>query len=207
MKLYLSSQKIGNKKEKLLSMCWDNKNIAIIANAIDDKDDNFRTNRVQKEIKEMESLWFIVEELDLRNFFNNPQWLKEFLLKKSMLWIRWWSAFLLNRAFIQSWFYEVWMDLIKKSKLVYAGYSAAIIVANIDLFWTEYVDNPNILPEKYDPKINPYKWLGLIDFYIIPHIDSTEEWAKNIPTYIHFLKNKWLNYITLKDWEVFIVDS
>lgn len=206
MKLYLSSQKFGNHVEQLILLCGENKNIAIIANGLDDKPDNYRKNRVEIEIKNLESIGFIPEELDLRNYFNNPEGLKNFLAKKSMVWVRGGSAFILNRAMIQSGFSSVGVEMIKGSKLVYAGYSAALIVATTNLLGTEIVDDPTVIPSGYLKNLNPFPGLGLIDFYLIPHIDSKEDWAKNIPLCAKKLQEKNLEVITLKDGEVFVVD-
>jgi dipeptidase E len=62
----------------------------------------------------------IPEELDLRKYFNNPEGLQKFLSKKSMVWVRGGSAFILNRAMIESGFSSVGVEMIKRSKIVYA---------------------------------------------------------------------------------------
>jgi hypothetical protein len=61
------------------------------------------------------------------------------------------------------------------------------------------VDDPMIIPPGYAKHINPFCGLGLIDFYLIPHIDSKEDWAKNIPLCVKKLQKKKLKVITLKE--------
>lgn len=207
MKLYLSSQKFGSNIEKLVSLCGENKNVAIIANGLDDKPDDYRKDRVQIEIENLRLLGFTAEELDLRNFFLNPNALKNYLDGKSMVWIRGGSAFILNRAMIESGFNTVGVEMIKDSKLVYAGYSAALIVATTSLSGTEIVDDATVIPSGYSKVTNPFIGLGLIDFYLIPHIDSKEEWARKIPLCIKKLRERGATIVTLKDGEVFVKDD
>lgn len=207
MKLYLSSQKFGNDAMKLVSLCWENKNVAVIANALDHMPDSHRQWRVQMEFESLKLLWLIPEELDLRKYFGDPKGLQKFLLQKSMVWVRGGSAFILNRAMIQSWFNEIGVEMIKKSQLVYAWYSAALIVATTNLIGTEIVDDPKIVPNGYSINIDPFVWLGLIDFYLIPHIDTKEDWAKNIPLCVKRLQEKKENIVTLKDGESFIINK
>lgn len=207
MRLYLSSQKFGNNIPQLLSLCGQNKNVAVIANGLDHMPDSHRKWRVEIEIERLKSIWLIPEELDLRKYFNNPEGLQKTLSKKSMVWIRWGSAFVLNRAMIESGFSKVGVEMIKDSRIVYAWYSAALIVATTDLSGTEMVDDPMIIPSGYSKNINPFFGLGLIDFYLIPHIDSKEDWAKNIPLCVKKLQEKKLEVVTLKEGEVFIVNE
>ncbi len=207
MKLYLPSQKFGNNTMKLISLCWQNKNVAVIANALDNMPKNHRQWRVQMEFENLKLLWFIPEELDLRKYFNNPKGLQIFLSKKSMVWVRGGSAFILNRAMIQSGFNTIGVEMIKNSEIVYAWYSAALIVATKSLIGTEIVDDPKIIPDGYSKNTNPFLWLGLIDFYLIPHIDSKEDWAKNIPLCVKKLQEKKENIVTLKDEESFIIND
>ena len=207
MKLYLSSQKLGNSIPQLIKLCGENKDVAIIANGLDNMSDEHRKWRVQMEIESMMSIWLNATELDLRKYFNNHKGLQEFLSKKSMVWVRWGSAFILNRAMIESGFNKVGVEMIRQSKIVYAWYSAALIVATTNLSGTELVDNPMIIPNGYSKNINPFFGLGLFDFYLIPHIDSREEWAKNIPLCVKKLQEKNSKVVTLKDWEVFIVNE
>lgn len=155
MKLYLSSQKLGNNIQQLIKLCGENKDIAIIANGLDDMPDEYRRWRVQMEIESMKSIWFNPTELDLRKYFNNQEGLKNFLSKKSMVWVRWGSAFILNRAMIESGFNKFGVEMIRQSKIVYAWYSAALIVASTNLSGTELVDNPMIIPSGYSENINP----------------------------------------------------
>lgn len=207
MKLYLSSQKFGSNIEKLISLCGENKNVVIVANGLDDKSDTYRKERVQTEIENLRLLGFTAEELDLRDFFSKPNALKNYLDGKSMVWIRGGSAFILNRAMIESGFNTVGVEMVRNSRLVYAGYSAALIVATTNLSGTELVDDATVIPSRYSKVTNPFIGLGLIDFYLIPHIDSKEEWARKIPLCVKTLREGGATIVTLKDGEVFVKDD
>lgn len=207
MKLYLSSQKLGNNIFDLIELCGENKEVAVIANALDNMPNNYRTERVRLEIQNLKSIGFNPVELDLRMYFKDKELLRKILEKKSMVWVRGGSAFILNRAMIESGFHDIWVQMIKNSQLVYGGYSAALIVATTSLSGTEVVDDPTIIPKGYSDNINPIKGLGLIDFYLIPHINSKESWAKNIPFCVENLRKQKKKVLTLSDWETFIVNN
>lgn len=64
-----------------------------------------------------------------------------------------------------------------------------------------------IIPSGYSKNINPFLGLDLINFYLIPHIDSKEVWAKNIPLCVKKLQKKKLKVITLKDGESFVIND
>ena len=85
MKLYLSSQKLGNNIPQLLSLCGQNKNVAVIANGLDNMSDSHRKWRVQLEIESLKSIWLTPEELDLRKYFNNPEDLQKLFIRE-----KWW---------------------------------------------------------------------------------------------------------------------
>ena len=75
MKLYLSSYKIGDKKEELRNWVKEHDNkIALIANSRDMFPDGERkTNGIQRDVVDLASLGFEVELLDLRNYFGKQE--------------------------------------------------------------------------------------------------------------------------------------
>jgi len=206
MKLYLSSQKLGNYTEKLLELIGNNKKVAIIANALDDKPDDYRKDRVNKEVEMLKSIGLEPEELDLRDYFLDFIKLKDFLEDKSLIWIRGGNTFILNRAMIASNFDKIVKELIKENKIVYGGYSAALLIASKNLMGVDLIDNPYDIPEEY-PKIDRDNDLNILDFYLIPHYGSEEEWAKNVPKHIEYLKEHNEEVITLKDGEVYYCEN
>lgn len=203
MKLYLSSQKIGNFPDKLINLLGNNKNVVVIANALDDKTPEYRSLRVKKEIEMLKGIGLNPIELDLRNYFGNSNGLKEFVSNKSLIWIRGGNVFILRRAMEASNFDKKILPLIKNGDIAYGGYSAGVIIACKDLWASEIVDDIYCVPEDYPCMNTPSKGLGLIDFYLVPHYDSTEDWAKNVKKYVNYLKEKNKKILTLCDGEVY----
>jgi len=70
MKLYLSSFHLGDEPEKLVSLLSKNAKGLIIVNAKDNLDVSERKKCLQKETQDLESLSLSVEELNLRDYFD-----------------------------------------------------------------------------------------------------------------------------------------
>lgn len=209
MKLYLASQKLGPKPELLLNLVGDNKNVCVIANALDDKPLEHRKDRVNKEMHQMKKLGLNPVELDLRDYFDlkdSEQLLYDFLKEKSLVWIRGGNVFLLSRAFGKTGFDNVIKKLVKSNKIVYGGYSAAVILANKSLLGAELVDDINSIPNNYDKNMT-LKSLELLDFYLIPHYNSVDDWAVNVKKHVSFIKNHNKKIITMNDNEVYYCEG
>lgn len=203
MKLYLSSQKLGNYPEKLLELVDNNRNVVVIANALDDKEEEYRNGRLKKEFDMLNSIGLIPTELDLRDYFEKTDKLHEFLKSKSLVWIRGGNTFILSRAVKASGFDKVIKSMLENNEIVYGGYSAALLLANKDLLGTELVDDPNKIPLNYPSSNENYESLKILDFYLIPHFSSSEEWAINVKKHVKFLESKNKKVITLCDGEVY----
>ncbi len=87
MKLYLSSYLLGNDPGILAAIVGDNKKAAVIANAADNSDVTGRQQYVQQQINALQELGFEPEELDLRDYFDNPKDLERALKKYGVLWV------------------------------------------------------------------------------------------------------------------------
>ena len=207
MKLYLSSQKLGDHSDKLLELVGKNKNVVVIANALDDKNEKHRKDRVKKEIAMLKELGLQPEELDLRNYFNRGKQLSEYIKTKSLIWIRGGNVFILRRAMMACEFDRYILPLIKNGKIAFGGYSAGTIIACRDLLASEIVDDIYSVPNDYPVDYLNTKGLNLLDSYIIPHWNSTEEWAKNIRKYGNYLKSKNRKIITINDGDVYYCNN
>lgn len=203
MKLYLSSQRLGNHSNKILELVGENKNVVVIANALDDKSQKHRDDRVNKEKIMLKSIGLNPEELDLRNFFGKGRELGEYIKSKSLIWIRGGNVFILRRAMMACEFDKYVLPLIKQGKIAFGGYSAGTIIACRDLFASEMVDDIYSVPDDYPVDFLETKGLNLLNFYLIPHWDSTEDWAKNIKSYGAYLKSKNRKVVTICDGEVY----
>lgn len=206
MKLYLSSYRLGNRPEELAKLILGNKRVAVIVNAMDFLDKKERDKCVKQEIDDLTKLGLIAEELDLRNYFNKQDQLKNKLNIYNAVWIRGGNVFILRRAMSQSGFDKLIKEKNKNSSFVYAGYSAGICVLAPNLHGLELVDNPQRVPEGYENKL-AWEGLGLVGFAFAPHYKSEHPESKAVDKEVeYFIKNK-IPFKTLRDDEVIIIDS
>ena len=73
MKMYLSSFRMGDQREKLMSMTDGDPSAVIIANAMDFLDGEARQACVQREVDDLAALGFETEEVDLRDYFGKAR--------------------------------------------------------------------------------------------------------------------------------------
>jgi dipeptidase E len=77
VRLYLSSFRMGNHPEHLAALvAGDGRNIAVIANALDDAPADVRRSGLERELAALADLGFDGVELDLRNYFGQEQRLR-----------------------------------------------------------------------------------------------------------------------------------
>ena len=203
MKLYLSSQKLGLFPNMLKNLVGDNLNVVVIANALDDQTEEYRNDRVKKEFQMLKLVGLNPEELDLRDYFGKGEQLRKYLKTKSLIWIRGGNTFILSRAINASGFDKEILPLIKDGTIAYGGYSASLLLASKDLLGTEIVDDPYSVPNGYPKSDCNFESLHLLDFYLIPHFNNTDEWAKNIRKHVEYLLNNKKKVVTLNDGEVY----
>lgn len=206
MRLYLSSYGIGNHPEELVKLVGDNKKVALILNAIDFGTNEARKERLEIEVKNLAAIGFQVEELDLRNYFDKEQELKDKLLGFCLVWVRGGNTFILKRAYEQSGFSDVIKELLEKDALVYGGYSAAVCVIQPTLHGTELVDDPAIVPEGYKPEFD-WSGLGLIDYRVAVHYKSDHKESADVDKEVEYFQKNNITYKPLRDGEVIVIES
>ena len=205
MKLYLSSQHTGLGSEYLLDMLGQNKRAAIIANAVDSMSTRDRKNRIKKEQERLLEIGIESDELDLRDYFNNPDGLRDKAAEYGMLWVRGGDVYLLRDAMLRSGFDMALLPMIRDDKLLYAGYSAGVIITAPDLTGSHLVDDPMSLIEQYGEGWNgEMSGLSIVDFYFATHYESTEPWAASVNKYVEFMQTQGHKVVTLRDGDVYI---
>lgn len=206
MKFYLSSYRLGNETDKLVSMVTENKRTAVIFNALDFSDDLQRKqSTVDHEINDLSEIGLEPEEFDLRLHFENPESLNEKLSRFGILWAIGGNTFVLRRAMRQSGFDQFLVANRNSDTLIYAGYSAGACVLAPTLRGLDLVDDPQIAPEGYESDVI---WDGLsqIDYCIAPHYKSNHIESESInKTIEYFLENKIL-FKALRDGEVIVIE-
>ena len=206
MKLYLSSYRLGDETDKLVSMVPENKKAAVIFNALDFSCDLERKqSTINREINDLVELGLEPEEFDLRSYFGNPEPLKEQLSRFGLIWVIGGNTFVLRRAMNQSGFDQFLIENRNNDAWVYAGYSAGACVLAPTLRGIDLVDNPQIIPKGYQENII-WEGLSLINYCIATHYKSDHYESELVnKTVKYFLENKIL-FKALRDGEVIIIE-
>ena len=206
MKLYLSSYRLGNDTSFLQNWINQNSNeIIVIPNAVDVFDDSERkTAGIIDKCKDLESLGFKTEILDLRNYFGKPEELNDFLKDKKAFYAIGGNAFVLNRAMKLSGFDNYLLSKVDDNSVLYSGFSAGICVLAENLDGLGLVDNPEIDP--YNCNLTTMNGVGILDYLPVPHYKSNHPESPAIDDVVEYLNRKGLNYRTLQDGDA-IIDS
>ena len=204
MKLYLSSNGVGAEPDRLREMVRPQGHAGIIFNARD-AHGNDRIRHRRREFRDIAKLGLQCDELDLRDYFNDHDGLADRLKSYDLLWVIGGNSFVLARAMNQSGFADAIAPYLDRH-LVYAGYSAGACVTGPDLVGCHLIDEPDALPEGYDPIIGPVA-LGWVPWRIVPHWRSDHgesELAESAATY---LSESGLEHRLLRDGEVIVIDA
>jgi len=206
MRLYLSSYKLGNQPEQMLPLIKGTKKTAIIMNAQDNVLPERRTERLQEEMDKLTNLGLRPEELDLRKFFGKADELKEHIKQFDYFWVRGGNVFLLRRAFKQSGFDNLLVELLRNDKVAYGGFSAGICILAPSLKGIELVDPKDDVSEGYDKAV-VWDGLGILGYAIAPHYKSDHPESADIDKCVDYFKKNDIAHKTLRDGEAIIVNG
>jgi len=206
MRLYLSSYGLGNKPEEMTPLIGDNKRTAIIMNAQDNVLPEARAERLQIEIENLTSLGLQPEELDLRNYFGKTVELKAALADFGYFWVRGGNVFLLRRAYKQSGFDSLLVELLQNDKVAYGGFSAGICILAPSLKGIELVDPKNDVSEGYDKTV-VWDGLGVLGYAIAPHYKSDHPESADIDKCVDYFKKNGISHKTLRDGEAIVING
>lgn len=206
MRLYLSSYKFGNYTEELVKLSSDNKKVGVIMNAVDWGDPKRVITSLKDQMDILKSLGFDPEQIDLRKYFGKSEDLKKHLANFGLVWVYGGNTFVLKRAYEQSGFDEIIKDMLLRDEIVYAGFSAGIVILSKSLKGLEIVDDPTIVPEKYKKNFS-WDGLGILDYHIAVHYKSNHPESTDIEKEIEYCKKNNIPYQTLRDGEVIIVNN
>jgi dipeptidase E len=205
MRLYLSSEKLGERAAALLAMLSGSR-VAIIANGYDGASatarDIYRAE-IHDPLAEFRSLGLDPHELDLRAHFGDPASLRSRLADYHLVWVLGGNCFVLRRAMRQSGFDRVIRDLLEADVIVYGGTAAGAVVAGPTLRGFELADDPFELIEGYD---EPLVWsgLGLTPFAIVPHFQSRHPEAAAAEKVVSYMRARRTRYRAISDGEVIV---
>lgn len=205
MRLYLSSERLGERAGALLAMV-NGKRVAVIANGYDGCTEVARTiyrAEVYDPVAEFHSLGLDAQELDLRAYFGDPDSLRQRLAVFDLVWVMGGNSFVLRRAMRASGFDTVIRELLEADAIAYGGYAAGAVVAGPSLRGHELMDDPWELPEGYD---DPLIWhgLGLTPFAIVPHFRSRHPEAASAEKVVSYMRARRTRFRAISDGEVIV---
>jgi dipeptidase E len=205
MRLYLSSERLGERAGALLGML-EGPRVAVIANGYDHSSlmarDVYRAE-VYDPLAEFTALGLEPQEVDLRAHFGDPESLRERLSTYHLVWVMGGNSFILRRAMKLSGFDNVIRDLLADDAIAYGGYAAGAVVAGPSLRGLELMDDPWEVPEGYD---DPLVWsgLGLTPFVVVPHFRSRHPEAAAAEKVVSYMAARKARYRALSDGEVIV---
>jgi dipeptidase E len=208
MIFYLSSYKIGNHPESLLALFSENKSVGYIPNALDftGADPKRREMHVASDMQSLADVGLQAEVLDLKNFFDKEDRLKEKLQSLGGIFISGGNTFILRQAMRLSGLDTILREYNKTQKdFVYAGYSAAGCVLSPSLRGYAIVDDPTDLPYS-GQKETIWEGLGMIDYAFLPHFDSDHPESADISKEVQYCIENKIPYKTLKDGDALIFE-
>ena len=205
MKLYLSSYFFGGKPERFINLIKPGKKVAIIMNAADIYGNEEHPAYLNKEVEKFRQFNFEAEELDLRDYFEDPLQAEQ-LSKYGAVWVMGGNSFVLRRAMHYSGFDKLIVPLVKNGSIVYAGFSAGSVVATQTLRGIELVDNPNQIPVGYRDEVI-WDGLGFVNFSIAPHYKSDHPESATIDRVVDYFEENNMPFKAINDGQAIVVSG
>lgn len=209
MKLFLSSQDLGNYAADLYELVGDNRKTLVITNAQDYKNPADKAERVAKKLQILQEAGFEVQELDLREYFaKDPAELKKLVTdyNPGLIYSIGGNVFLLATALKISSMDDILRELLAEDKVVYVGHSAGAMVTAKDIEVYERDDLKVEDVAAYYGVESITDGLGLIDEYIIPHANRPER-AQTTTFYKSQIAKIGAEPIILNDGDVYIMNG
>ena len=205
MKLYLSSYKVGDKKEELINWINEHGNkICLIPNSRDIYPESERkTKGIQADVDDLTKLGFEVTVVSLKDYFENKAALLSRLKEFNAFYVIGGNTFALRQAMYLSGFDKYLKMIEDNPNYLYAGYSAGICVLAKDMHGLEKCDAPNINPYGIDTIWNG---LGYFDYIFLPHYKSNHKETKLVDECVEYCNKHNIKYKTLCDGDVIIQD-
>jgi dipeptidase E len=207
MRLYLSSYLIGDYPEALAELLGKNRRAAVIMNALDGYPNvaGGHEARLARQVADLSRLGCDCEELDLREFFGRPAGSAEKdLAEFGLIWIHGGNSYVLKRAFEQSGCDRIVLDLLARDAIVYAGFSAALVIAAPTVRGFEICDDPVTVPEGYRADFS-WDGMGLIPYSIVPHYRSDHPESAMMEDAARYMTEHRMPFRRLHDGEAIVI--
>lgn len=208
MRLYLASHNLGPYTDELLKLVGEGRKALFIENARDYYPDEKRASDLQEKLTMLSGLGFEVEELNLRDYFGEPDKLRSFInsYKPDLIYASGGNVFLLATAYRLSGFDEILREDLTKDKYVYGGFSAGTmaICKTIKFYGHDHLI-PERVPEIYGVDA-VFDGVGLVDYQLVPHADVPKH-LEATKDYIHRIKNAGLKALPLNQEAVIVING
>ncbi|MBD2760220.1 Type 1 glutamine amidotransferase-like domain-containing protein [Yimella sp. cx-573] len=205
MKLYLSSYHLGHHPENFSEMVSGGRRVAVIMNASDVFGDSGREKYLQREVDDLGRFGLTASGLDLRDYFDNND-IEAELSNFEAVWVCGGNAFWLRQAMRRSKFDMAIRELVSKTALVYAGYSAGAVNAAESLKGIDLMDDPAQMPHGYSPD-GRTDGLGLVNFVVVPHVESDHPESERARQAVGYLAANNFAYRAISDGQAVVVDG
>src|SRR6266404_4017881 len=151
MRLFLSSQDLGNYPEVTAKLAGKNKKAIFIKNAQDDLPPEQRNFSNPEKKRMFENAGFEFKLLDLRDYFGKSAELEKEVASAGSFWSSGGNTFILRRAMAASGLDEILKKLLVENNILYGGWSAGACIAAPSLHGIEYGDRPqpDVVPDSY----------------------------------------------------------
>lgn len=210
MKFYLSSYEIGDSQyqEQFTQMLQGtNKHIGYISNALDfsvPENPKGLEERISNDIQNLENCGAIVEGINLRDYFNQPEKLADKLFMLPGVFLIGGNTFILRQAFVLSGF-DNWIHKNITTNFIYGGYSAACCILSPSLKGLQIVDNPNDNPYT-EMQETMCEGLNILSYAFLLHYKSDHPESADIDKEISYAIDNKIPFKAFKDGEVEIFE-
>ncbi|OZD08663.1 peptidase [Rhodococcus sp. 06-235-1A] len=206
MKLFLSSYRFGGHSDTFVELTGPPSDLAVIANASDAWPAAARESSLRSEFGPLRALGYRPAEVDLREYVGRPAAVERALDGFGAVWVRGGNTFVLRAQLARSGADEILRDRIRSDSIVYGGYSAGACVAAPSLVGVEDADDPREV--RPTTGVEPvWSGLDLVDFSIIPHLNSVLDENDSGRTTLQRLRRDGIACRGLTDEQAIVVDD
>jgi dipeptidase E len=207
VKFYLSSFKFGDRRDELAEMA-PTREIAIIPNALDfrPRDDETTVRSLQNKVERLDDLGLDAEVIDLRDYFDDNDGLKQILWSMGAVFVLGGNVFVLRQAMFLSGLDTFLTSQATNPDFLYSGYSAAGCVLAPSLEPYKVVGDPTIMPYAQFHHVI-WEGLNLVDFAFMPHWRSDHPESKAIERGIEYCEERGIKYAAIEDGRVLVFSS
>lgn len=208
MRLFLSSENLGNHPDAFLRMVEPGRRVGLIENAKDDWSEDDRAAKVKQHMDQFAEQGFKPTDIDLREYFGQSEELRKIIETLDGVFVHGGNTFILRRAMAASGLDKILKELVPAGRPAYGGSSAGSCIAAPTLHGIERGDRPSpeAVPDSYPVKEVIWDGLNFVPFMVVPHY--TSEWFRQDALVTEkSLNSQNIPYRILEDGQVIVVND